>query len=242
MRTESDLSHGNLATLVEEVAQMEEKIQAEEAQVNTAVMLTEIGKEKKSRQELQGELDEVKRLVSKMNRQAEDRSQLDIHTKETKDLQNKIQFLKRKHAEELEHLLGEMPEDNIKNKLETCLVNLRKCIADCRVSLSSLNKRKTQLDTTIKSHRAQADRKEEEIKGDTGRAVMVVPHQHRGHRQDSDGFCLTSTGDTGRTVMVVPHQHRGHRQDSDGCASPAQGTQAGRDGCASPAQGTQAGP
>lgn len=31
---------------------------------------------------------------------------------------------KRKHADELEHLLNEVPEDNIKNKVDTCLSNL----------------------------------------------------------------------------------------------------------------------
>lgn len=38
MRTESDLSYTNLDTIKEELAQMEEKIQAEEAQVNTKVV------------------------------------------------------------------------------------------------------------------------------------------------------------------------------------------------------------
>ena len=56
-------------------------------------MLEEIEEGKRKRWELQGELDEVKHVVSKMNREAEDRSQLDIHTKERKDLENKIQFL-----------------------------------------------------------------------------------------------------------------------------------------------------
>ncbi|KAK8394416.1 hypothetical protein O3P69_006540 [Scylla paramamosain] len=163
MRTESELSYTNLNTIKEELAQMEEKIQAEEAQVSTKVMVEEIDEEKRKRRELQGNLDEAKRLVSKMTRQAEDRSQLDIHTKERKDLENKIEFLKRKHAEEFEHLLGEMPQDNIKNKVDTCMHSLRKCIAETQESLSSLNKRKAQLDTTIKSLKVQTERKEKEI-------------------------------------------------------------------------------
>ena len=56
-------------------------------------MAEEIEGEKRKRYELQGELDEAKRVVSKMTRQAEDRSQLDIHTKDRKDLENKIEFL-----------------------------------------------------------------------------------------------------------------------------------------------------
>ena len=56
-------------------------------------MAEEVEGEKKKRHELQGELDEAKRVVSKMTRQAEDRSQLDIHTKDRKDLENKIEFL-----------------------------------------------------------------------------------------------------------------------------------------------------
>lgn len=56
-------------------------------------MVEEIDEEKKKRRELQGDLDEAKRLVAKMTRQAEDRSQLDIHTREKKDLENKIEFL-----------------------------------------------------------------------------------------------------------------------------------------------------
>lgn len=56
-------------------------------------MQEDINEEKRKRRELQSEMDEAKRIVSKMTRQAEDRSQLDIHTMEKKDLENKIQFL-----------------------------------------------------------------------------------------------------------------------------------------------------
>ncbi|MPC46738.1 DNA repair protein RAD50 [Portunus trituberculatus] len=166
MRTESELSYTNLDTIKEELAQVEEKIQTEEALVSTKVMVEEIDEEKRKRRELQGDLDEAKRLVSKMTRQAEDRSQLDIHTKDRKDLENKIEFLKRKHADEFEHLLGEMPQDNIKNKMDTCMHSLRKSVAENQESLSSLNKRKAQLDTTIKSLKVQAERKEKEINGE----------------------------------------------------------------------------
>lgn len=163
MKTESELSYTNIETLKEELTKVEEKIRAEEMQVDAPKMQEEISEEKRKRRELQSEMDEAKRIVSKMTRQAEDRSQLDIHTTEKKDLENKIQFLKRKHADELEHLLNEVPEDNIKNKVDTCLSNLRRCIANTRGSLNTLNKRRTQLDTTIKSHKVQLERKEKEI-------------------------------------------------------------------------------
>lgn len=56
-------------------------------------MQKDIEEEKRKRQELRGELDEAKKIVSKMTRQAEDRSQLDVYIREKKDLENKNNFL-----------------------------------------------------------------------------------------------------------------------------------------------------
>lgn len=48
----------------------------------------------------------------------------------------------------------------------------RQCITKTQTSLNALNKRKTQLDTTIKSHRAQLERKEKEITGESIQSVI----------------------------------------------------------------------
>lgn len=56
-------------------------------------VLEEIDVGKKTRRELERDLDDVKRVVAKMNRQAEARSQFDIHMKDKKELENKVEYL-----------------------------------------------------------------------------------------------------------------------------------------------------
>ncbi|XP_042225507.1 DNA repair protein RAD50-like isoform X2 [Homarus americanus] len=163
-RNESELSAANLDDIKAELTQVEEMISAEESKLDVKKVVEDIDGGKKTRREIEHKLDDIKRVVAKMNRQAEARSQYDIHVKEKKELENKIEYLKRKHTDELEHLLGEVPDENIKNKVDACTTNLKDHIAGLRRDIERINRRKTQLDTSIKGHKQQIERKENEIK------------------------------------------------------------------------------
>ncbi|XP_042867629.1 DNA repair protein RAD50-like [Penaeus japonicus] len=164
MRNESDLSDTDLDSLKVELTQVEQMIAKEEAKVNMSELTAEIETAKKNKREGEHEIDEIKRVVAKMNRQANARSQYDIHMKEKKELENKIEFLKRKHADEFEHLLEGIPDDNIKNKVDACADSLRRRVTELRRDIEGLNKRRTQLSMSIKGQKQQQSRKEQEIR------------------------------------------------------------------------------
>lgn len=161
---ESRFSLNDLNEIKTELLEVDQMIVAEEGKLDIHKVMEEIDGGKKKRREVEYKLDEIKRVLARMNRQAEARSQYDIHVKERKDLENKVAYLKRKYVDELEHLLGEVPEDNLKNKVEACTVNLKSRISELRRDMDKLNKRKTQLDTSIKGHKQQIERKEKDIK------------------------------------------------------------------------------
>lgn len=93
MRNESDLSDMDLDSLKVELTQVEDMIAKEESKVNMTELTAEIERAKKNKREGEHEVDEIKRVVAKMNRQANARSQYDIHMKEKKELENRIEFL-----------------------------------------------------------------------------------------------------------------------------------------------------
>ncbi|XP_069982558.1 DNA repair protein RAD50.L isoform X1 [Penaeus vannamei] len=164
MRNESDLSDMDLDSLKVELTQVEDMIAKEESKVNMTELTAEIERAKKNKREGEHEVDEIKRVVAKMNRQANARSQYDIHMKEKKELENRIEFLKRKHADEFEHLLEAIPDDNIKNKVDACADSLRRRVTELRQEIEGLNKRRTHLSVSIKGQKQQQSRKEQEIR------------------------------------------------------------------------------
>lgn len=164
MRNESDLSVANLDEIKEELKQVEQTVTAEEEKFDVKKVLEDIDVGKKTRREIELSVDEIKRVVAKMNRQAEARSQYDIHVKDRKELENKVEYLKRKHADELEHLLGEIPDDNVKHRVDACTTRLMSHISDLRHNIDALNTRKAQLDTSIRGHKQQMEKKEKDIK------------------------------------------------------------------------------
>ncbi|KAK4329104.1 hypothetical protein Pmani_000515 [Petrolisthes manimaculis] len=164
LQNENDLNAANLEDIEANLSEIERKIEEEEKNHNTQRMSDDINSAKKKKLDIEHSLRDIKHVVSKMNKQAEDRSKYDIHLKEKKDLENRVELLKRKNAEELEHLLSEIPKENIKNKLDACSSNIRTQISTTRSEIEKLNKKKTQLDITIKGHKNQIDIKENEIK------------------------------------------------------------------------------
>lgn len=56
-------------------------------------MSEDIDSAKKKKLDIERSLTDIKHVVLKMNKQAEDRSKYDIHLNEKKDLENRVEFL-----------------------------------------------------------------------------------------------------------------------------------------------------
>ncbi|KAK7078560.1 hypothetical protein SK128_026094 [Halocaridina rubra] len=173
MQYELELADNSLESIQADLEQVEKELAKQEGKLDIHQAKDKIETAKTSRRGIERKLDDNKRIVNKMNRQAEARSKLDIHVTEQKELENKIQYLKRKHADELEHLLGEVPEENLRNKLDACARSLRQRSTELRQDKDHLNKLKTKLDANIESDNKQLSRREQEIK-DLERKTMEI--------------------------------------------------------------------
>lgn len=163
-QNENELSTTSLEDVNTMLAQLDQKIIVEEGKLDPKKVSADIEANKRAKREIEHKLVDIKDIVNKMNREAKARSEYDIHVKEKKDIENKIGYLKRKHADELEHLLGEVPEENLKHKMEACSSSIRSRITDIQRDIERLSRRKVQLDTNINNQKQQLERKEKEVK------------------------------------------------------------------------------
>ncbi|KAG7166953.1 DNA repair protein RAD50-like 1 [Homarus americanus] len=205
-RNESELSAANLDDIKAELTQVEEMISAEESKLDVKKVVEDIDGGKKTRREIEHKLDDIKRVVAKMNRQAEARSQYDIHVKEKKELENKIEYLKRKHTDELEHLLGEVPDENIKNKVDACTTNLNER-GDLSSSITVLNRfteRLKQRDCCPLCHRdfSTKDELDEKVSSVPGKLKMVQEKLIKEDRQHDQMIQLKPQRDQANRVRA----------------------------------------
>lgn len=164
-QNELEYSASSLNEVKQQLAQVEEEIKKQEGKLNIETVREEIEGIRRLRSEVEHRLEDKKRIVNKMNRQAQARSKLDIHMQEKESLENKVQFMKRRHKDEFEHMFGEIPEENIKNKLDAYLNSSRQQSAELREEKENLNRKKTMLDTRVENHKNMIKKKEEEVRG-----------------------------------------------------------------------------
>lgn len=231
--SETNASAGTLDQLTRELKTAEHELKSAESTVNPEELKKEIQNMNQEKKTLEEKFNKLDSILSVLHKQSTVKTQVDMLNKEKTAKEDQIRKSKARHEDSIVHLLGEMPNLNLRGALDeyiskqSCLVQKTNIELDkCRQEMSSKETQKKMLMENLRRDENELKNLEEKLQNVCGtddfddslitiQSKLNQTQEQRGSLMGAEHFYKKYVEDMKKDNPCCPLCHREFEQEQE---------------------------